>query len=106
MPNILIHLASNFIIVGITYLFSKYITKKEFNWKKASTLLILSNLIDIDHLLATPIFDPARCSINFHPLHSWYMFPVYFAGLFFKKYTFLFIGILMHLVLDYIECII
>ena len=27
-------------------------------------------LVDIDHLLATPIYDPARCSIGFHPLHT------------------------------------
>ena len=35
-------------------------------------------LIDLDHLLATPIFDPARCSIGFHPLHSYYAIGVYF----------------------------
>jgi hypothetical protein len=106
MPNILIHIASNLIIVGIIYLFSKYIIKKDFNWKFASVLLISSNFIDVDHFLATPIFDAARCSINFHPLHSWYMFPIYLIGLFIKKYSFLFIGIFMHLLLDYVDCFI
>ena len=28
-------------------------------------------LVDLDHLLATPIFKENRCSINFHPLHSY-----------------------------------
>jgi hypothetical protein len=27
-------------------------------------------LVDIDHLLANPIYDPARCSLGFHPLHT------------------------------------
>ena len=104
MPSTLIHIASNLTLVGIIYLISKKILKKDFNWKFASILLLSSNLIDIDHLLATPIYDPLRCSINFHPLHSWYMFPLYLAGLFLKKYTFLFIGIIMHLALDYLDC--
>lgn len=106
MPNTIIHIISNLILIGVVYLFSNFILKKDFNWKFASILLFSSNLIDIDHLLATPIFDSTRCSINFHPLHSWYMFPVYFIGLFIKKYSFLFIGIFMHLLLDYIDCLI
>ena len=27
-------------------------------------------LVDLDHLLAEPVFDPERCSVGFHPLHS------------------------------------
>lgn len=27
-------------------------------------------LVDLDHLLADPIYDPGRCSIGFHPLHT------------------------------------
>ena len=100
------HVASNLILVGIIYLFSRYIIKKDFAWKYAAILLVSSNLIDLDHLLATPIYDPLRCSINFHPLHSWYVFPIYFVGLFFKKYAFLFVGIIMHLLLDYMDCFI
>jgi len=33
-------------------------------------LMIATMIIDADHLLADPIYDPLRCSINFHPLHS------------------------------------
>jgi len=32
--------------------------------------MVATILVDLDHLLATPIFDPERCSIGFHPLHS------------------------------------
>lgn len=104
MPNLLLHLTSNLVLVAIVYLFSKYVSKKNFNWKFATILLFSSNLMDLDHLLASPIYDPLRCSINFHPLHSWYMFPIYAIGLFLKKYSFLFIGTILHLALDYADC--
>lgn len=32
--------------------------------------MIGTMLIDLDHLLADPIYDPERCSIGFHPLHQ------------------------------------
>jgi hypothetical protein len=40
-------------------------------WKRVAAALILMNLVDLDHLLATPVYDPGRCSLGFHPLHSW-----------------------------------
>ena len=33
--------------------------------------------VDLDHLLADPIFDPHRMSIGFHPLHSYPAIAVY-----------------------------
>ena len=39
-------------------------------WRLASLLLIATMLVDLDHLLANPIYDPNRCSIGFHPLHT------------------------------------
>ena len=26
--------------------------------------------VDLDHLLADPVYDPQRCSIDLHPLHT------------------------------------
>ena len=34
-------------------------------------------LVDLDHLLATPIYDPMRCSIGFHPLHDLFLVGLY-----------------------------
>lgn len=34
-------------------------------------LLLATMMIDLDHLLVRPIFDPERCSVGFHLLHSW-----------------------------------
>lgn len=63
-------------------------------------------LVDLDHLLATPIFSPNRCSINFHPLHTYYAIGVYVIMLFFKKpYRWIAIGLLMHMVTDGIDCL-
>ena len=36
------------------------------SWLKAYLIMIATMIIDLDHLIATPIFDPNRCSINFH----------------------------------------
>lgn len=41
------------------------------DWKRTGLVMISANLIDLDHLLANPIFDPDRCSIGFHLLHGW-----------------------------------
>ena len=40
------------------------------HWKHVALLLIATILVDLDHLLADPIYDPERCSIGFHPLHT------------------------------------
>jgi hypothetical protein len=41
------------------------------DWKKVYLILLATMLVDIDHLLASPIFEAHRCSIQFHPLHTW-----------------------------------
>jgi len=40
------------------------------HWRSTSLILMATMLVDADHLLADPIYDPERCSIGFHPLHS------------------------------------
>ena len=39
-------------------------------WESAAKVMITSNLVDVDHLLAKPIYDPNRCSIGTHPFHT------------------------------------
>ena len=75
------------------------------NWKRAYAIFLLSMLVDIDHLLADPIFDPNRCSIGIHPLHSYYAISVYFLGVFFNKTRILAIALLLHMITDYLDCI-
>uniref|UniRef100_UPI00404ADA38 DUF6122 family protein n=1 Tax=Gelidibacter sp. TaxID=2018083 RepID=UPI00404ADA38 len=74
------------------------------NWKVAFIIMISTMLIDLDHLLATPIFQPNRCSINFHPLHTYYAMMVYVVMLFFKKTRLLGIGLATHILADAVDC--
>lgn len=39
-------------------------------WRQAAAVLLATMIVDVDHLLASPVYDPGRCSIGFHPLHS------------------------------------
>ncbi|WP_236548102.1 DUF6122 family protein [Polaribacter septentrionalilitoris] len=73
-------------------------------WKTVYLIFLLSMLVDLDHLLANPIFDKNRCSINFHPLHSYIAIAIYFIGLFFKKTRILCFALLFHMLTDFIDC--
>lgn len=76
------------------------------DWKKVYLILIATMLVDLDHVLATPIFDPNRCSIGFHPLHSSFAILVYVVLLFLKRiYRIIGIGLLFHMLTDLIDCV-
>jgi hypothetical protein len=75
------------------------------SWKLVYLLFIGTMLLDLDHLLASPIFDANRCSINFHPLHSFYAIGVYTIMLIPKKIRVLGIALLLHMFTDYLDCI-
>ncbi len=66
--------------------------------------MLATMLVDLDHLFATPIFEPGRCSINFHPLHTYWAMAVYVILLFFKKTRIIAVGLLFHMLTDYIDC--
>ncbi|NBC26428.1 MAG: hypothetical protein GVY08_06180 [Bacteroidetes bacterium] len=112
----MIHIILHFIIpLLIAFLFYRK------RWRNATLIMIATMLVDADHLLADPIYDPSRCSIGFHPLHTtpaivFYVFMfalplflswrddlqkyqsaariVHLAGL----------GLLIHMVLDITDC--
>jgi hypothetical protein len=71
----------------------------------AWAIMILTMLIDLDHLLAHPIFDPNRCSINFHPLHTYYALILYVFLLLSKRTRVIATGLIFHLLTDYIDCL-
>lgn len=114
----MIHIVLHFVIpMIIALLFYKS------NWKLSAVVMISTMLVDLDHLFATPIYDPDRCSIGFHPLHTLPAIVIY---------VFLFVaplipavqsisdkqkmliqtvhlagaGLLIHMALDWIDCII
>jgi hypothetical protein len=75
------------------------------NWKIAYVIMLATMLIDLDHLLASPIYDATRCSINFHPLHSYWAIGVYALLLLPKKTRIIAIGLLLHILSDGVDCL-
>lgn len=49
------------------------------DWRRAAWIMVVTMVVDVDHLLADPIYDPERCSIGFHPLHTAPAIAVYAA---------------------------
>ena len=99
MVKFIIHYSLHFLFpLAIAYIFFKE------KWKTVYFIFLASMLVDLDHLLATPIFAENRCSINFHPLHTYYAMAIYFVGLFFKKTRILAIALLFHMLTDLIDC--
>lgn len=95
----IVHYGLHFIApLVIAYLYSKK------NWKKIYLIFVLTMLIDLDHLLANPIYDPGRCSINYHPLHSYYAIVIYLFGLVPKRTRVVALGLLFHMITDQIDC--
>jgi hypothetical protein len=74
-------------------------------WQKAWLVMLLTMIVDLDHLLASPIYDPDRCGIGFHPLHTWPAIGVYVALAFFGKTRLVGLGLVLHMVLDISDCV-
>ena len=78
-------------------------------WKpgrRMRTWLILcaTMVVDLDHLLADPIYDPDRCSIGTHPLHTGWAIGGYVVALAFRRLRVIAIGLLIHMALDASDC--
>ncbi|GAB3243059.1 hypothetical protein GCM10027346_39610 [Hymenobacter seoulensis] len=74
-------------------------------WQAAYLMMLATMLMDLDHLLAKPIFDPLRCSVGYHPLHSFYAFPVYALLLLLPALQPVAVGLLFHLFTDTVDCL-
>lgn len=76
-------------------------------WRSRFLWMLAGMVIDLDHLLADPIYDPDRCSIGFHPLHGWVAAAIYLALIAIPRWwTRAFgLGALWHLAVDYGDCV-
>jgi len=75
------------------------------NWKKAWAIMVLTMLVDLDHLFSTPIYNANRCSIGFHPLHSFIAITFYCLGILFPKTRLIAVALLFHMLVDYLDCL-
>ena len=114
MLHLGLHLAVPLLIARLAY---------SERWLRVSAILLATMLVDLDHLLATPIYDPARCSIGFHPLHTLPAIAIYallFAlpllltrrrktsGLPSRAWYLHLVGLglLLHMALDWVDCLV
>lgn len=74
-------------------------------WKRAWLIMTGTIVVDVDHLLATPIFDPNRCSIGFHPLHTWPAIGLFFLLAAIPKTRLVGLGLMIHIALDTLDCL-
>ena len=74
------------------------------DWRSSFIFLMLTMMVDLDHLIADPIFDPQRCSIGFHPLHSEIAITIFALMLIHKKLRIFGFGLLIHMSLDGLDC--
>jgi hypothetical protein len=113
----LIHIALHFVtplLVALAFYRSR--------WRNATVIMMATMIVDADHLLADPIYDPHRCSIGFHPLHTSPAIMIY-AALFALPFVlgrkpqgegchprvrvphWVGLGLLIHMALDWIDCV-
>lgn len=95
----IIHLLLHFAVPGVVARFGF-----RDKWKSAWLIMVMTMMVDLDHLLADPIFDPNRCGIGFHPLHSYPAIAVYASMLLVPKLRVIAIGLLIHMMLDALDC--
>ncbi len=77
-------------------------------WRWAFLVMVGTMVVDIDHLLADPIYDSDRCGIGFHPLHSYLAIAAYLLLLVISRVTWLrliALGLVIHMLLDGVDCL-
>jgi hypothetical protein len=74
-------------------------------WKTAWLIMIATMLVDLDHLLADPIYNPNRCGIGFHPLHTYAALTTYAVLCAIPKARLVGLGLLIHMALDGLDCV-
>lgn len=102
MLQTIVHYSLHFLApAGLALLFYRPI------WFKAWIIMLMTMAVDLDHLLADPVFDPNRCSIGYHPLHSWWAILGYALILLYpnRLLRIIGLGLLFHMFTDFIDCL-
>ena len=100
MERTIIHMTLHFLV---PFMVAKTAWKE--NWLFPVIIMALTIAVDFDHLLADPIFDPNRCGLGFHPLHSWPAIAVYLVAIFSPRLRIVAFGLLIHMGLDGTDCL-
>lgn len=95
MLHISYHFIFPMLLIGVYY-------RKQ--WKRSYLIIMSTMLVDLDHLLASPIYVATRCSIGFHPLHSELPIIIYIVLTIVPKTRLIGLGLLIHMSLDSTNC--
>lgn len=95
MFHLFLHFAAPAVVVGLFY---------RHRWQSAYLLMMATMVVDLDHLLASPIYDASRCSIGFHPLHQPWFISLYLILCFIPKTRIIGLGLIIHMILDSVDC--
>jgi hypothetical protein len=103
--EILRHLIHYSLHLAFPFLLARWVFRKE-GWR-AGVLMVSTLLIDLDHLLADPVFDLHRCSIGFHPLHTSWALGAYLLMLLIPSWRWraIALGCVLHLGTDALDCV-
>lgn len=95
----MVHILLHFIVPAVVAVFF-------FRKRVAVAVLVMyaTMLVDLDHLVAEPVYDPLRCSLGFHPFHQTWLFAVYALLALVPKSRLIGLGLCIHMVLDGIDC--
>ena len=101
------HVIRSYLHLGLHLLIPAIIAAIFFREKfvRAWVTMSATMLVDVDHLLANPVYDPARCSIGFHPMHQYPAIAAYGILLIWPKLRLVAIGLLTHMALDGADCV-
>ncbi len=100
MERAIIHMILHFLVPAVA---AKMVYPRRFMF--AYIVMMATMLVDLDHLFANPVYDPNRCSIGTHFLHSYWLVPIYLAFCFIPKLRLIGLGLIIHMLLDGIDCI-
>ena len=94
-----LHLSLHFLVPGVV---AGVFFRSQ--WRKAYMVMIGTMLVDIDHFLSSPIFDPDRCSIGTHLLHQPFLLPLFMGLSLVPRFRLLGLGLMIHMFLDSLDC--
>lgn len=100
MARAIIHLALHALVPGLV----AWLAFRP-RWRLAWLIMVLTMAVDLDHLLADPIYDANRCGIGFHPLHSYVAIAAYAGMVAIPQLRIVGVGLLIHMALDGLDCV-
>lgn len=72
---------------------------------RAWAIMVATLVVDLDHLLADPVYDAKRCSIGAHPLHQGWAVALYALLMVPRRTRLVGVGLVIHMALDAVDCL-